>query len=335
MSNDPTNQPPPRRLAVATYSGLAVVGLVAIALTGCGSQAPGSAASARLSSASAGSSGRGEPPSGTKAESRRLARHLLGKAVLPPGSRRFTGKIPSSLRTTGTVISATSSVDLSKVFADRWSMRRTFAFLKKHHAAGWSQSGVGSSYDTVHGKRVSFLDEVSYAPKRLPVDDDAISMNFEVVSFGHGHALVREDVQVIWYPARSLAEHLVPRDIRSVTIIGRYLNPHSYSVKRTFRQQAIIGKLARLLNSQPASPGGWVSCPAVRVQYELRFLPTAGHAETTIYAGGCFQYLITVGGHSQPPLVDNGGIEKISNRLLPHPGTNPSAPATPSGGPAN
>src|ERR1700722_14364815 len=316
MSTDPT-QLPVRRLAMATYSGLAVVGLVAVTLAGCGTPAAGTGAT-RLTASTARSAGQGEPPFATKAESRRLARRLLGKAVLPAGSTRFTGKLPAGLSSTSGGMSALSSVDVSKAFAQRWSARRTFNYLKKHHPAGWSQAGTGSTAHLVHGKQVWTAEQVSYVPKRLPADDFYIAMNLDVASGPHGHAVTRVDVQVIFYPRRSKAEHLTVSDVKAVTIVGQYANRHPQTVKRTFTQRAIINQLARAYNSEPASPDPDLSCPAILVQFELRFVPVPGKPATTVGLTGCYSESVSVDGHSQPNLAESGSFGKILLRLMPH-----------------
>jgi hypothetical protein len=58
------------------------------------------------------------------------------------------------------------------------------------------------------------------------------------------------------------------------------------SVKRTFRQRAIIDKLTTVLNPRPTALG---SPPS---------------------------YAISIGNHSEPTLLDNGTIEKIADKLL-------------------
>ena len=317
MNDDKAHQPS-RRLAVVTYSGLAVVGLAGMLLIGGANAAPGAAVTARLTSASTRADSRGEPPFATRAESRRLARRLLGRAVLPPGSRRFHGKAPYPLGRSTPQISAFSSVDLHKIFVERGSMRRTYAFLRKHHLAGWKLDGTGYGFRTVGGKQVRTEEEVSYTPERLPAADSSIVMDFQVVPGRHGHALTEVDVQVIYYPRRSAAEHLTARDFRAVTVEQRSVDPHVRNVTRTFRQRAIVDRLTRVLNSRPASPGGLVNCPAIRVTWELRFRPVNGQPAATVWIDGCYAYAISVGGHSQPALSDNGNLERIATSLLRH-----------------
>ncbi len=290
----------PRRLACVALSGVAIAGLATVAMVTAARVAP-QAGAVRLTSAAARLDRQGEPPSGTRAESLRLARRLLAKVVLPPGTRRFLGrKLPADLRHPADVSMSAHLVDVHQVFTETRSMRRTFAFLKVHPPARWSQTGTGWSSVRDHGKRVLIEDDVSYAPKRIGPEFASIDLEVEVVPGHHGHALTRADLQVTWYPARSPAEHLTASHVRALRVSELIYGTHVRRVRHTFRQRAIIDKLTRVLNDEQASPGGLVSCPAEREVFTLHFLPTKGHDAATVGAVGCFSYDVSVGGHEQP-----------------------------------
>jgi hypothetical protein len=258
MSKDQNH--PPRGIAAATYSGLAVVGLAAIALVSASVSGapPADASAARLTSAAvrgdaAASDEQGTPPFGTRAQSRRLARRLLAKVVLPPGTGVFGGrKLPAELRQPAQEMEADHSVDVHQVFTEQQPMRATIAFVERHHPGGKSSAGTGEVYDIRHGKKIVREEDVSYSPEHLGARYSAIQVVVEVVPGDHGRVLTRADVQVIWYPVRSAAEHLTARDFRAVRIDALIYGTGVHEVKRTFRQQAIIGKLSRVLNSRPA-----------------------------------------------------------------------------------
>ncbi len=196
-------------------------------------------------------------------------------------------------------------------------MRRTIRFLNHHHPAGWEWSGSGESSAGSPGEKFVSEEDVEYQPKRTAPQFSAIQMMVEVVRGQDGHARTRVDVQVIWYPPRSAAEHLIASHYDAVTIDAWFSGTSVHHAKRTFRQQAIIDKLTRVLDSEPASPGGFVSCPAELVTYRLTFRPVKGHPSVTVAADGCFDYGITVGGLPQPSLVDNHDkVESIAQHLM-------------------
>ena len=303
---------------------VAVAGLTAVALAGAmgiAGAATHPEASPMRSSAGDGRAAQAaaHPPFATRAESLRLARRLLAKAVLPPGTRRFRGrKPPAGLREPAEVPSSDHLVDAHRIFTERRSMPRTIAFLNHHHPAGWSSQGTGESYTIKHGRKIITEEDFTYAPRQIRPAFNEIQMLVEVVPGHHHHALTRVDLQVIWYPRRSAAEYLVARHFRAVRIDEWIYGQHARHVRRTFRQRAIIDKLTRVLNEQPASPGGVWSCPIVVRTYRLTFTPAKGHQRAVVDADGCPpEYGISIGGHAQPALAANGKIERIANRLLP------------------
>lgn len=195
-------------------------------------------------------------------------------------------------------------------------MAATIGFLDHHHPAGMSSAGSGQSFTTEHGRKVITESDVSYAPGHPAPAFSAIQLVVEVVPGRHGRALARADVQVIWYPRRSPAEHLVSGDFRALTVSAWFYGTRVRHVRRTFRQQAIIDRLTTVLDGLPASPGGLVNCPAITAIYELNFKPVRGHADAKVSAVGCYSYSVWVGGHSEPALVDNGKLEKIAHSLM-------------------
>jgi len=302
---------------------VAVAGLAAVALAGAmgiAGAATHSDAGSVLSAAGDGRAPRAaaHAPFATRAESRRLARRLLAKVVMPPGTRRFRGRrVPAALRWPADEPSSDHIVDVHRIFAERRSMRRTMAFLNHHHPAGWSSQGTGESYIIKNGKKIITEEDITYTPRHLRPAFNEIQMLVEVVPGHHGHALARVDVQVIWYPRRSAAEYLVARHFRAVRIDEWIYGSHVRHVRRTFRQRAIIDKLTRVLNHLPASPGGVWSCPIVVRTYRLTFKPVKGHRDAIVDADGCPpEYGISIAGHAQPALYANGKIERIARRLL-------------------
>jgi len=310
MSKDQLH--PPRGLATATYSGLAVVGLAALALVGASGPTAASPREGEAARQAPASAQQGEPPFATRAEARRLGRRFLAIAVLPPGTRRFTGKhVPADLRHPVETIAASSYLDVHRIFTADRPMRAVIRFLDRHHPEGMTRTGSGEFTDHWRVEK-----EVDYTPRHTPAAYEEIDLLVEVVAGRHGHAGIRTDAQLVWYPPRSAAEHLDADHFKSVTIRAVIYGTGVGHERRTFRQHAIISKLARVLNSAPASPGGWMSCPAIWETYTLTFTPVKGEPGATVQVPGCFQYGITVGGHAEPALADTGKVEKIANNLL-------------------
>lgn len=303
------------------HQSLAAIGLAALALAGAAGVA-GAAQPGRGSTRPTAADGRVSEavrvPFATRAESLKLARKLLAKAVLPHGTRRFHGrKVPASLSGPAEEPSSDHLVDAHRLYTERRSMDRTVAFLRHHRPAGWSFGGTGEAYSLDHGKKVITEEDLTFTPRHIGAAFNEIQMLVEVVPGQHGHALVRVDVQVIWYPPRSPAEHLVARHFRAVRVDEWIYGTRVRHIRRTFQQRAIIDKLTRVLNGLPASPGGTWSCPMYDQTYQLTFMPVKGQAGATVGADGCPpEYSVSVGHHEQPALAANGKIEEIADTLL-------------------
>ncbi|HWF81410.1 MAG TPA: hypothetical protein VN695_12575 [Streptosporangiaceae bacterium] len=164
-------------VAVAGLAGLALAGAVGIA--GAATQ---SGAGATLRSADGGQARPARPPFATRAESLRLARELLAKAVLPSGTHRFRGrKLPAALASPADEPSSSHLVDSHRVFTERRSMVVVAAFLRHHHPAGWALDGTGGGYQTVHGKPVltfrqrAIIDKLTRVLNGLPASPGGVA----------------------------------------------------------------------------------------------------------------------------------------------------------------
>ena len=258
--NDGSGQPP-RGLAALAYSGIVVVGLAAVTLAGVAGASDATARAGALKPLTY-SSGSGTPPHSSRTASRKLARRLIREVRLPPGTARLHfAKLPRRCAMSAAESRPATWSTSSRVYWNKASLSRTFAFVSAQHLKGWQSNCCGASYKAEHGKKVYFERETFFDLRRLPAADAVVEMR--VAAFPHhGHSWIRVDLQVIWYPRRSAAEHLIASHFRSVTASVYRLNQKPHHVSRTFRQRAIIDRLTKVLNSAEASPGTeFVGCP--------------------------------------------------------------------------
>jgi hypothetical protein len=280
-----------------------VVGVLAVvALAGCGT------ATALLTAGH-----RGGPPPGTRADALRLARRLIAENVLPPGARGLPQRpIPLGLRQVGgQAIGVKSSVDVYRLFALPVSMRQAAAFLARHAPAGTRSGGTGQS----GGPGGITEMDVSYFLNRLAPGISSAGLTDTVVPARRGGSLLRIDAQVIWNPPRSAAEHIDPRDYRAVRIHAELYGHGAQHVTRTFTARGVIGRLARLLNGLPASPGGLYPCPLQLATYQLTFEPKASQPKIVVATQGCSSDTVTVGGARQPALEDFGKLTALAGQI--------------------
>ena len=152
---------------------------------------------------------------------------------------------------------------------------------------------------------------VGYALRSLPAGFYFAELVTTAVPGPAGGALLRADAEVIWFPARSAAEHLDPASFGKVTVSAAVLNPKRHIVHRALTSPAVIARLARILNALPAAPAVSFGCPAIGASYRFVFAATADRARDMIVTTyGCAADRVTARGKAQPALWDR------SDRLM-------------------
>jgi hypothetical protein len=280
----------------------ALAAIAAAALAGCGTAQltpPGtSGATAATPTASTADAG---PPAGNRADALQLAREMLSKVRLPPGSRPHPGPPPPDLDSAIGAPEDPELVSIPKVWAAPASMDTTAAFLQTHLPTGMRATYQGQPGDA-GGYPQGELQDIS--PRSTPAGIYQAELVYTVGPGAHGGSLVLIRANVTWYPRRSAAEH-VPAGMRAVTVTATVLIPRTRTVTRTFTSPAVIGKLARLLNSLPAAPHLVMSCPGIPATYRVAFAPARGKRPVLIAStGGCLSDAVTARGKQQPTLSD-------------------------------
>lgn len=293
-----------------TKAGLAATGMAGIMLVaGCGTAAAMGAGSP-VTLATARHSG---PPAGTRAQAAKLAMTELGRGKLPHGSQRLSQRpLPPGLRQPGGGIGGTTSLDRYRLYELAMSPKRVIAYLRSHPIPGTTSNGAGS---TSQGKHV-LTRSIGFVPAHLEWGIASVQISDTVVAARGGHSLLRTDVSVSWFPARSAAEHLTASHFTKATVTVRISQAHGRTIRRSFTSAAAIRKIARLLNGLPASPGGVYSCPLILRTYQVVLTPKAGQPQVVISHLGCSQDGITVGTQAQPALQDFGALPNLLDRLL-------------------
>ncbi len=305
------SKPSPARTLARMPARLAVAGLAVLALTAaCGGVSATSSGGSSTHLATARHSG---PPWQTRAGSEQIAARLLAQLRLPAGARRLPHRpLPPHLRLPGSAMAAKDYVDSYQVYRLPMSMTAALRYLRAHAPSGMTMQGPGSSSN---GSGVIERD-LTFVPRKTPWGIASLDLTDTVVRGPGGHALLRSDAEVIWYPARSAAEHLTAAQFRSVRITAFVAGAATRTVARTFASAAVIARLVALLNSEPASPGEVVFCPLITVTYRLAFRPVPGHPAVVVSRYGCTGDSITVGGVAQPALQDLGKLPALVDKLL-------------------
>jgi hypothetical protein len=294
-----------------TVKAAVPVALAALLAAGCGTVRPRPAANGSGAGGMSVSPGVLGPATITKAEAERLAQTLLGRAVVPPGAHVLAGRPPAAIRQAPGWLLASPTVRLDRIWTVRQPASSVYDLISRHVPAGMRLAGNGQGSTSTGVTQES----VDYSPSRLPTGVNQESLTMSVVPSG-AVTLLRADVQVVWYPPRSDAEH-IPAGLPVVTVTASYLGAaEPRTVRKTFTSAALAGRLAAMLNGAHASVQSLMSCPLARVTYTFAFAASRT-ARPYLVANeeGCGSVGITVNGRQQPALQTPAGLDQALSRL--------------------
>jgi hypothetical protein len=292
---------------------LAACGTVAAPATGPHSSSAGTPMTSATRSAPAVPG----PPAGSRAQAAALARLMLSRLRLPPGSRRLPpDPLPPSLSQPATEIAGgNASLDQHQLFALAQPMDAAAAFLAARIPPGLSPGGTGES----SGPDGVTMREVSDMVRSLPAGIAGAQLVLTVVPAASGGSLLRADAQVIWYPSRSAAEYIDPAryHVLSITVYIYGRRPHT--VRTVVTSQAFIARLAETLDQMQAETTGAVACPADFEDYQLSFSvsrPSRPAVVVRTTESGCGGAQVTVDGRAQPGLADHGAVAALVRQVV-------------------
>jgi hypothetical protein len=291
-------------------SGLAVVTLLLVVLAGLVLD-PGRQPSAGVDRTGAVTGTRA--PAGSRAAALTLARQMLARLVVPPGSQAaHPSPVPPPLSMSSAGGNLPYTVDLHRFVLVREPAAAVQSFLLAHVPAGMSWAGDGLAQGTAN--TVTVL-SVAYSPRSLASGLTNAELDTAAMPAAGGDTLIRADASVSWFPPRSPAEQLTAASFSSVTVTATEMFPRPRTVTRTFTSPVVIARLVALVDSLPATPYPDVaamSCAADGTVYRLGFAPGV-----VISAGGCGgSDAITVRGKEQPRLRDLGALTAAARQLL-------------------
>jgi hypothetical protein len=123
--------------------------------------------------------------------------------------------------------------------------------------------------------------------------------------------MVRADVQVIWFPPRTAAEHIDPARYHVLAI--------TVTLHKVVTSQAAITRLAEALNRSPVRPVQTIGCPLVFAEYRLAFAVSRRARPAVVVMASrwpCEGAQIRVSGRLQPPLEDAGTVVTTADQVL-------------------
>lgn len=257
------------------------------------------------------------PPGGSRAEAAALARQMLSRLRLPPGTRRLPpDPLPPSLHQPAAQYAlGPASFDQHQLFALAQPMDAVANFLVAWVPPGLSPGGTGEG----SGPSGVTMREVSDMVRSLPAGVSAAMLVFTVVPATSGGSLLRADAQVIWYPPRTAAEYIDPARYHLLSITVSVFGRRPHTVHTVVTSRAFIARLAETLNRMQAEPPGAVACPADFEDYQLSFSVSAHSRPAVVVSAtesGCGGAQVTVDGRAQPALADQGAVAALVRQVV-------------------
>jgi hypothetical protein len=252
-------------------------------------------------------------PAGSRAAALTLARQMLARLVVPPGSQAaYPSPVPPPLSVPATGGASPYTVELHRFVLVREPAAAVQSFLLAHVPAGMRWAGDGLAQGTTNAVTVLSVD---YSPRSLASGLTNAELSTAAMPSAGGDTLIRADASVSWFPPRSPAEQLNATSFGSVTVTATEMFPQPRTTTRTITSPVLIARLVALVDSLPATPYQNVaamSCAPDGTVYRVGFTPGV-----VIYAGGCGgSDAVTARGKDQPRLYDLGVLTAAVRQLL-------------------
>lgn len=242
----------------------------------------------------------GGPAAGSPAEGNRFARGLLAQVGMAAGARRVASR-PVEVQVPPTFgwEPGPDMTDMAAVWRVPLPMGQAVAFFERNPPAGLRLTladSTGRVSSVIAGSVNTVLE---FGRGGVPAGIWAAQLLVSLHSDGAAASLVRVDIQVAWYEARSADEYIA--GLRAMTIDG----PRG---TRTFTAPAVIATMAGLLNGLPGASAAQNRC-AGQGGYDVQFAVKRGAVPWTDVqaARGCWAVDVTVNDVGQPTLSDPGG----------------------------
>jgi hypothetical protein len=242
---------------------------------------------------------------------------MLSRLRLPSGARSLpsTPLPPALTEPAAWYTGGATSLDRYRLFALAQPVDASAAWLAERAPAGMGSGGTGQ----VSGPGGELLMEVSYLDRPVPAGVFGAQLVLTVVAGGSGGSLLRADAQVTWNPPRTAAEYIDPAryHVLSITVTVGGARPHA--VHAVVTSQLFITRLARSLDRSQAEPAVALGCPADFADYQLAF-SVSRHSRPVVVVRstqtGCGGSQITVDGHRQPSLADDGTVAALADQVV-------------------
>jgi hypothetical protein len=244
-------------------------------------------------------------PEGDPGPATRLAKDVLGRAILPPQAVPATS-VPAALTMASTTPATPNLVDLDRLWRVELPLQEAIAFVAGHPPMGMVCTGSGSS----GGPGGVSTEEVTFDLISRPAGIASAQLQVAVAPVGTTSSTIRVDAQVVFSPRRTDEQKVPASDAVVVVTRSGFLAsgaPAAGSETRT--DPPTVQRLASILDRLPAAVPGASSCPSFSLGYQLAFAAHPGAPPDYVaITRPCDQVIVKVGGVTvQPALSDIDG----------------------------
>jgi hypothetical protein len=315
----PLRRPPPwlrlplrPRLPPRLPGLLSAVACAAVVLSGCGRQPSGpqplgpQPSGARTGTGTAGPQTTG--PTSPRQRAVADAARIVASFPRPPGAVR-TGPTASLSQSGARPVTP----DLASV--TRWwrvpgRPQEVLAWIRAHLPPGFTPAGTGTSTSAGTGTGSGSWTSMFALPA---VPGVLTQRELVVLAVRSGsQTAIRVDAQVVWLPARPVAERVPPtaRVLTVTPVFGPNPDPRAERLDRAFTvtNPATMARIAAVVNGLTRFPDGAFSCPAESGgQMRLTFFTRPGGpvvARLAAQYGGCGIVSVSIRGRDMPGLSE-------------------------------
>jgi hypothetical protein len=252
----------------------------------------------------AGSTTTTPPPSGPVTNPQRITARAVVRLLAKVPT--FPGAVPVDHAPVRVLRKPMTEWAGNRIHRTRWwlapgSMPDALAYFTAHPPAGTKPSGSSSA----GGPTGTTAEGLSFAPSGPAWERPTVYTGLEIdvaIAPAPGGVAIRVDVQAVWLPQRSAAEH-IPSDVTSVDVVVNR-NGRPATVRRSLGA-ADARSVAAIVNRLPVFPPGVFNCPNDQGWTDTLVFRSAGRSVRVVaHAGGCAP--VEVAG--QKPTLSGGGI---------------------------
>lgn len=251
----------PLRLPLPLPGLLSAVACAAVVLSGCGSQPFGpQPGGARTGTGTA--SSRTTTSASPRQRAVADAARIMASFPRPPGAVR-TGPV-ASLSQSGARPVTPDLASLTRWWRVPGRPQEVLAWIRAHLPPGFTPAGTGTSTGTGTGTGSGSWTDVFALPA---VPGVLTQRELVVLAVRSGsQTAIRVDAQVVWLPARPVAERVPPaaRALTVTPVFGLNPDPRAERLDRAFTvtDSAMVARVAAVVNGLTRFPDGAFSCPA-------------------------------------------------------------------------